>query len=261
MIFDLQKASMGKRISAFLFDIILLFTLAVGVMWLVSAVGNYDAYSATYSAKREEYITRYEEKYGIEIDIGDEDYSELTDEMKAKVDSVRAEADEAFGKDKEAAYSYSMMINVMMTALSLGVFLSYFALEFLVPLFLKNGMTLGKKIFGVGIMANDGVRLTPVALFVRSMLGKCTVETMVPLFLLMLMLMGELGIVGLIVLVLLLVLEIGLLVFNKTRPMIHDALAMTVAVDFASQMIFDSHEAMIEYKKRIHQENAEKAPY
>ena len=149
----------------------------------------------------------------------------------------------------------------MMMAVSLGIVLSHFILEFLVPLFLKNGMTLGKKIFGVGIMANDGVRLTAVALFVRSMLGKCAVETMVPAFLLVLMLMGELGIVGLVVLVLIVVLEIGLMIFNKTRPMIHDALAMTVAVDFASQMIFDSHEEMIEYKKRIHQENAEKSPY
>ena len=74
---------MGKRISAFLFDIIIFFTLAVGIMWLVSAAGNYDGYSADYSAKREEYITKYEEKYGIKIDISDEDYAKLTDEKRA----------------------------------------------------------------------------------------------------------------------------------------------------------------------------------
>ena len=252
---------MGKRISAFLFDIILLFTLAVAMVWLISAIGNYDSYSATYNEKREEYITSFEEKYGIKIDLSDEDYAKLTEEERASVDAVRKEADEAFGKDEAAVFSYGMMINVMMLSVSIGVFLAYFALEFLVPLFFKNGMTLGKKIFGVGLMANDGVRLTSVALFVRSMLGKYAVETMVPLFLLMLMMMGKLGIVGIVVLVLLIVFEIGLLVFNKTRPMIHDALAMTVAVDFASQMIFDTHEDMIEYKKRIHQEAVEKSPY
>ena len=261
MIYDLQKASFGKRISAFLFDIILLFTLAVGILWAVFAIGNYDKYANVYGEKREEYIDRYEETYGIKIDISEEDYGKLSEDDRKKVDSARKEANEAFGKDTEAAYNYGMMVNILMTGVSLGVILSFFLLEFLVPLFLHNGMTLGKKIFGVGVMLNDGVRLPAVSLFARSMLGKCAVETMVPLFLRARSLMGKLGIVGIVVLVLLVALELGLLIFNKTRPMIHDALAMTVTVDFASQLIFDSREEMIEYKKRIHKEEAEKDPY
>ena len=36
-----------------------------------------------------------------------------------------------------------------------------------------------------------------------------------------------------------------------------DKMAHTVAVDMASQMIFDSPEALLEYKKRIHAESVE----
>ena len=41
------------------------------------------------------------------------------------------------------------------------------------------------------------------------------------------------------------------------RPL-HDLLAQTVAVDMASQLIFDSPEDLLEYKKRLHAEDAEK---
>ena len=39
---------------------------------------------------------------------------------------------------------------------------------------------------------------------------------------------------------------------------IHDKLAGTVTVDLASQMIFDSPEALLEYKKRLHAESTER---
>ena len=43
MIFDLQKASMSKRISAFLFDFSILCVIAVGLATLLSIVVGYDA--------------------------------------------------------------------------------------------------------------------------------------------------------------------------------------------------------------------------
>jgi len=69
MISDLQKASMGKRISAFLFDLIIWFTLVVGLAWAIFAIAGYDKYAAGYDAVREKCITEYEEKHGIELDI------------------------------------------------------------------------------------------------------------------------------------------------------------------------------------------------
>ena len=66
---------------------------------------------------------------------------------------------------------------------------------------------------------------------------------------------------GIPVLLLILVLQIGLIVGTKTNSAIHDVLAYTVTVDLASQMIFDSPEQMLEYKKKIHAEAADRAQY
>ena len=44
---------------------------------------------------------------------------------------------------------------------------------------------------------------------------------------------------------------------SRNHTPIHDKLAQTVAVDMASQRIFESPEALLEYKKRLHAEQAE----
>lgn len=260
--FDLQKANIGKRISAFLFDIILLFTFTVGFAWAIFGIADYDKYGNGFNEIKAQYIAEYESKYnGIDLDISDEEYKKLSADAKAVYDEALAAANEAFGKDEGAAYNYGMMINIIMIAVPLGVLLSYLILEFAIPLFLRNGQTLGKKIFGVALMYTNGVKVTPVGLFIRTVLGKYTVETMVPLMIIALIFLGKLGFVGTVVLFLLLALELGLLIFNKTRPMIHDALATTVCVDMASQMIFENEAELIEYKKKVHEEAAERAKY
>ena len=58
-----------------------------------------------------------------------------------------------------------------------------------------------------------------------------------------------------------LVLQIGVILITKTNSCIHDLLANTVAVDLSSQMIFDSVDAMNEYKKKIHAEQVKNADY
>ena len=56
---------MGKRISAFLFDLIIWFTVVVGLVWAIFAIAGYDKYATAYEQVKEKYITEYEEKYGI----------------------------------------------------------------------------------------------------------------------------------------------------------------------------------------------------
>ena len=52
-----------------------------------------------------------------------------------------------------------------------------------------------------------------------------------------------------------------MLVCTRKRLVIHDALACTVAVDVASQLIFPDREAMIAYKEKMHAEKVAKQPY
>ena len=51
------------------------------------------------------------------------------------------------------------------------------------------------------------------------------------------------------------------LILTHTRSPIHDLVAKTVTVDFASQMIFDSEEALLAYKTKLHEEKARRAEY
>ena len=120
--------------------------------------------------------------------------------------------------------------------------------------FYFGGQTLGKKIFGIGVMRLDGVKVTPLQMFVRSILGKCTVETLGPVFCVISVLLKVMGIIGIAVMAAIFLSQIVLVFATKTHTPIHDVMAGTVTVDMASQMIFDTPEALLEYKQRIHAE-------
>ena len=75
--FDLQKASMLKRVSAWLLDVILLSVLATGFALLLSAAFGYD----NYNDNLQRYYTEYEQLYGIDFNISDEEYLALGEEV------------------------------------------------------------------------------------------------------------------------------------------------------------------------------------
>lgn len=247
--YDLQKANMWKRISAALLDLILLVTVIIGMALVLSTVLGYDDDAARMDAKYEE----YESKYGLSFDITAEEYNALSPEERALYD----QANEAFGRDEEAVYLQNVLFNNALMIVIFSILLGYLLLEFLVPLLFKNGQTIGKKIFGIGVMRLDGVRVSPLLMFARTVLGKCTVETLVPALIVVMILFGIMGFFGTVVILALALLQIILVAATRARTPIHDLLAQTVTVDFASQMIFDTPEDLLAYKKRIHAEEVE----
>ena len=84
---------------------------------------------------------------------------------------------------------------------------------------------------------------------------------MIPVIILMMVFWGTIGVMGPIVLFAILAVEAAVMVGTKTNAMIHDLLAATVVVDYASQMIFDTREDLIRYKEKIHAEMAAKQEY
>ena len=253
MIYDLQRASVLKRISAFMFDVIMLAVVAVGIAFLLSTVLGYDAQTA----RLDELYDSYAKEYSVDFDISYEDYEKLSAEEKGRYD----EALKALSADNEAVYVYSMIINLTIIIMTFSVLISYLALEFAIPLFFKNGQTLGKKIFGIGLMRTDGVRLSALQLFTRTVLGKCTLETLLPAFLIILVYFNAMGIVATIVIGGIAITQLVLLFVTKNRSQIHDLISGTVAIDMASQLIFETPEALLEYKKKLHEEKAEKSEY
>ena len=118
-----------------------------------------------------------------------------------------------------------------------------------------------KKIFGIAVMKLSGIKVDAVSLFIRTLLGKFTFETMIPLLLLLMMLWGAIGIVGPLVIGAILVTEIVFMITSRTNAMIHDKLAQTVAVDMQSQMIFASEADLLAYKAKAHEEMVKKQSY
>ncbi len=250
---DLQKAGIWKRMSAYLFDFIMLAMITVGIAALMSWVLGYDGYVESVTQAYEQYGNAY----GIDLEISEQDYNALPQETK----DLYQKAYEAMNQDKNMVYAYNMMHSLALVILSSAILLSHLVFEFLIPLLFGNGQTLGKKIFGVAVMRTNSVKVTGPVLFVRAILGKCTIGRMVPVLIILMIVFGQLGIVGTVALILIAVLQIALLCVTKTHSMIHDLLADTVTVDMASQRIFDTEEDLIEFKKRIHAEEAAKASY
>lgn len=244
---------MLKRISAFILDFILLITLITGVAFLLSSLLNYDSYVDTL----ERVYAEYEEEYGIDLDISQEDFAALSSEEQ----KVYEDVNKLMNENEEAIEAYNMTVNLALVIASLSILFGYLILEFIVPIILKNGQTVGKKVFGIGLIRRDGVRITNLMLFIRTVLGKCTVETMIPVYILILIIFGNLGMTGTVILVGIVILQIVLVLTSGTYSAIHDMMAATVAVDMGSQMIFDSEAELLAYKNKLHAENAARDKY
>ena len=253
MNYDLQRADMWKRISAWIFDRILVFILAVGFAFLLSFAFDFNSHIETYEARQ----AHFSETYGITLGLAEEEYAKLSLDAKAVYDK----ATDAFNKDGEASYAVYMMFNYALIIVTFSILLAYLALEYAVPLLFKNGQTLGKKIFGIAVMRMDGVKVSPLVMFIRTVLGKYTVETMIPVLILIGVGFGVIGIVGICVAIIIILSNFIAVIVTKTHSPIHDVLSSTVTVDMATQLIFDTPEALLEHKKKLHEEMVENSEY
>ena len=239
--YDLQRASVLKRIAAFMFDTMMLVIAFSLFAALFSWISGYNRHSAEYEAIR----LSYEEEYGIQLDITAEEYEKLSDEVKAKYEA----ADAAIKEDEHARAVYAVIFRLAFSMTAAGVVFAFLLLEFAVPLLLRNGQTLGKKMFGVGVMQIDGVRLRGPVLFARSMLVKCALETMIPVLVLVMVILGTAGPIPVMIALGMPVLQIALVATTKNRLALHDVISSTVCVDLASQMIFETREDRKAYEE------------
>ena len=148
---ELQRAGMWKRIAAWMFDGILLSVIVVGFAVLLSWLLGYDSYSAA----MEDGYARYEAQYGVTFEISLEEYEAMTAEERANYDA----AYEALIADQEVLYNYNMVLHLTMLVITLAFLISLLLWEFFLPLWLGHGHTLGKRIFGLCLIRNDGVKL------------------------------------------------------------------------------------------------------
>jgi len=259
MSLSLQKASFLKRISAYIFDMLIAVMIAVGLAGVFSIAFGYTEHNIKMEEIRYHY---YVDVYNIPMHVSKEYYETIPEEEK--VNYITYETYEALSEEEKAVYEQasaaisadpamqdlqSKLFTMSFAIISLGVFCSHFLWYFLLPLWFKNGQTLGKKCFGLAVMRTNCVKISNPVLFVRSMLGLYAMETMAPILLVMMIISGALGIVGTITIFGIFILQIVVMIVTQTNSCIHDLLSDTVVVDMASQQIFDTQEDLIAYQE------------
>ncbi len=249
----IQKASMLKRIAAYLLDLILLSIIIVGVASLLSLALNYDGTLTEMNG----YYDKYAKEFGVDLSISNEKYNELTKEER----QVYEDAFKAMNADESAVNCYNKLVNFSFVILVVSILVGYTLLEYIVPLIFKNGQTIGKKIFSLALVRDDCVRVSTLQMFARTILGKSTIETTVPAFIILSMIFGTPSLIGLVILPVILFTQLIMMATSVTNSAIHDRISRTVVVDMPSQMIFESTEHLMEYKKERHKEMAQDRPY
>lgn len=250
---ELQRAGMWKRIAAWMFDGILLSVIVVGIGVLLSWVLGYDGYSAAVDAG----YARYEAEYGVTFEISLEEYEAMTEADRTQYDA----AYEALIADQEVLYNYNMMTNLTLVIITLAMLAGLLIWEFFMPLWLGYGQTLGKRIFSICLVRNDGVKMNTLQLFARTILGKFAIETMIPVYVLIMLVFGTMDLTGTLILLGLLVAQVLCLALTRNHCAIHDLIAGTVVVDKDSQTIFRTTEDLIAWKKKVAAQRAAREPY
>lgn len=249
----IQTADIWKRIAAWIFDAFLVGVLAAVCGLFLSWVLRYDEYSHT----MQEANKRYETQYGVVFDITQEEYQALNEDQKNNYDAAYA----ALANDPEASHAYRMMLSLTLLITTLGLLLAFLIWEFFLPLRFGNGQTLGKKIFGLCLIRKDGVKLSTIQLFTRTILGKYTVETMIPVFMFLMLIFGTSDLFTLAVPLILFAAQCACLMLTRNHAAIHDLMAVTVVADMASQQIFRTPEDLVAYQKKAAAELAARQPY
>lgn len=253
MAISIQKASFWKRISAFMFDIIVTIMLAMGFATVINVFCGYDQKTAELNA----YYTKYEQSYGVDFTINEEDFNQLTTEQQA----LYTEANKALQGDAGFQKTSQEIFNLTMLMYGGGAFLAFIVWYFVIPLFFGYGRTMGKRIFGLAVIRTNCVKVSAPVLFIRTVVGMFAIETMMPLALLIMIGFNMMGIVGLITIGLLGILQVGMLISTQNNSSIHDLLTDTVVVEFMSQQIFDTQEDLMHFVQEEHAKAVENAEY
>ena len=247
-----QRVDLWKRISAWLFDLILLACMVIVFALLLSWILGYDAHYQ----KLEQTYQKYADTYQVDRNMTQQTYDAMSQEQKDAYNARVEAADKAMDQDAQAKKAYTMVVNLTLVIASVSVLLGIVLMEFAIPLLFKNGQTLGKKAFGIALVRNDSVKITTLQLFMRTVLGKYAVETMIPVYLLILLFLGSAGAVDILLIGVILLVQVLCPLFTYNRQGLHDLMAGTAAVDIATQRIFSSPDELVEYIKQVHAERA-----
>ena len=237
--YSLNLAPMGKRLAAWLLDFILTITLAVGFMLLASVLVNYD--------KQVEKLNEYYDIHNVyrTDEKGNKTFCEAN--PNDEYDSCNV-AWAKFAEDEEAVAQYNRVNEYSIGILSSGLVLSIMSMYFVVPLCLKHGRTIGKKVMGISLISNEEIKVNHRQMFIRALMGNFLVLSMIPVLLFFTAMISGGGFFYSFIALGIEFANIVAVLVSKKKQNFADMIAKTIAVDSASQIIFDTKEELSKFK-------------
>lgn len=247
---DFHKAKPIKRLAAYLIDLILLVAITAGVAVGMFAKMDYKSYEEKFEASCE----KYGQQFGVDLSASRADQAELSEAEQEKYMA----AWEALNADEEAMDAVKQKLRIELVSAMVGLLVGYVILEIMVPLILKNGQTVGKKIMNLCVMHKYHVRVGFMQIIYRTILGKYFIETLIPVAMLILSDYGVLGMTASLVLGIIAMVQGFIVMMSQANCGIHDKLFNTVVADFKKQHIFDTWNDRFDFEEAYEKEMAER---
>lgn len=222
--YNINDASLLKRIMAGLVDFILTFVLAFGFYVVARRITHYQDYQDQLSYKYIEHGMYVEDETNYTFEFNDKKYRTLDEINDAEAYKI---ANEALQNDADALKIYRLTITTLIADLSVSALLAILLLEFAFPLFIKNGRTIGGFFLHIGLISNQNVQIKPIQLFARAVVGRYACETMFPLI--------GFFMFGIWPALIVLMLQVTLLFCNGHHQLLRNVVSNTVTVDHDTQ--------------------------
>ena len=224
--FKVCKPTTIHRLAAFLIDAILFVILFTGALYLISLIFDFDTH---YSILQEEYkkvgylIFNEESKKWEFLSQNAPNYAEVS-KLVTENDIIM----------EELFFVNSFSVKSPLAAIAIVLVIT----EFIIPLILRNGQTVGMKIFSIGLISNSGIAINPIQLFARCFIGKIAVLGIIPaLGILYIFLNATGGLLGSLIVLIIYGINLFLLLKSKNNTGIQDLIANVIPVN-AKETIF-----------------------
>lgn len=230
-IYTPRNASLVKRAAAFLLDIILIMIVFVGFLYLFSLIFDYDSINNS--------LNRLYIKYGVMIE---KDATEGFEFCNVEEATCLAARDKLY-EDQEFISLFVSRQKLLILMPVLSILLSLLIFSFIIPLVLKNGQTIGKKLFQIGYVSKNEVRIKPIQLFIKFLFGEFIINGVMSIMGIVYILNGS-GYVGIFLLFGVVIGNIICFALSKNKTFLADGLANIFPIDMQEQMLFDTIEEL-----------------
>lgn len=231
-IFEPVLAKKKNRIAAYFIDIILFVIIFTGILFLMSFIVGFQK---TLDLLHEAY-----KSFGLYVLNSSGEYELCVNGCVEQWNN--------FYNDSNAVSLLKQSYQLALLMFVLSAFVTSFIYDFIIPVFLKNGQTIGMKILKVGLLNNEKYKVTNLQLFIRFLFGKFLVNLLIPIFAVFYYLMTGGNIIALMLVISIPLINIIMVLMTKNENGIANTIGNVVAISMDETYIFETKNDYINAK-------------